>query len=219
MRHRPGDGRPTWPRISGSPSSPAGIGGIPGRWPNTAARPRRRRAWLSGATAAGGSTCAGTTRPNTATVSGRDRPWCWTSGSGPTAACRWTRGSRGPAAGGAVAPFPDGPKEEAPHPSWDVGLRVWARQELNLGPPACKAGALELLSYAPEPARERKSPELEATPGFEPGNKGFAVPCLTTWLRRRLERETGIEPAAFSLARRRSTTELLPQGAQQHALI
>src|SRR5690606_8887779 len=24
----------------------------------------------------------------------------------------------------------------------------------------------------------------EATPGFEPGNKGFAVPCLTTWLRR-----------------------------------
>ncbi len=27
---------------------------------------------------------------------------------------------------------------------------------------------------------------LEATPGFEPGNKGFADLCLTTWLRRRL---------------------------------
>ena len=23
---------------------------------------------------------------------------------------------------------------------------------------------------------------LEATPGFEPGNKGFAVLCLATWL-------------------------------------
>src|SRR6266568_6377404 len=39
----------------------------------------------------------------------------------------------------------------------------------------------------------------------------FAEPCLTTW-RRRLEgeRETGIEPATFSLARRCSTTEPLP---------
>ena len=26
---------------------------------------------------------------------------------------------------------------------------------------------------------------LEATPGFEPGNQGFADPCLTTWLCRR----------------------------------
>lgn len=23
---------------------------------------------------------------------------------------------------------------------------------------------------------------MEATPGFEPGNQGFADPCLTTWL-------------------------------------
>ena len=23
---------------------------------------------------------------------------------------------------------------------------------------------------------------LEVTPGFEPGNEGFADPCLTTWL-------------------------------------
>src|SRR5262245_1551726 len=40
----------------------------------------------------------------------------------------------------------------------------------------------------------------------------FAEPCLTTW-RRRLEweRETGIEPATFSLARRCSTTEPLPR--------
>ncbi len=25
---------------------------------------------------------------------------------------------------------------------------------------------------------------MEATPGFEPGHRGFADPCLTTWLRR-----------------------------------
>ena len=28
------------------------------------------------------------------------------------------------------------------------------------------------------------SKALEAPPGFEPGNKGFAGLCLTTWLRR-----------------------------------
>src|SRR5216684_3666204 len=43
----------------------------------------------------------------------------------------------------------------------------------------------------------------------------FAEPCLTTW-RRRLEweRETGIEPVTFSLARRCSTTEPLPRVTQ-----
>ena len=29
---------------------------------------------------------------------------------------------------------------------------------------------------------------MEATPGFEPGNQGFADPCLTTWLCRLTER-------------------------------
>ena len=29
---------------------------------------------------------------------------------------------------------------------------------------------------------------LEAPPGFEPGNKGFAGLCLTAWLRRRKQR-------------------------------
>ena len=28
---------------------------------------------------------------------------------------------------------------------------------------------------------------LEAPPGFEPGDKGFADPCLTTWLWRRIQ--------------------------------
>ena len=50
---------------------------------------------------------------------------------------------------------------------------------------------------------------LEAPPGFEPGNEGFADPCLTTWLWRHkktarknfVERETRFEPATFTLAR------------------
>ncbi len=56
-------------------------------------------------------------------------------------------------------------------------------------------------------------------------NRGFADPCLATWLRRRdielglagasawfikMERKTRLELATSSLARRRSTTELLP---------
>ena len=58
------------------------------------------------------------------------------------------------------------------------------------------------------------------------GDRGFADPCLTTWLRRpgtsgggplrmplragEMERKTGFEPATFSLARRRATTAPLP---------
>ena len=29
---------------------------------------------------------------------------------------------------------------------------------------------------------------MEVTPGFEPGNQGFADPCLTTWLCHRMEK-------------------------------
>ena len=81
---------------------------------------------------------------------------------------------------------------------------------------------------------------LEAAIGIEPMNKAFAELCLTTWLRRlkenrqlagaggskelyrklptatayslRLERETRLELATSTLARSRSTTELLPRG-------
>ncbi len=54
---------------------------------------------------------------------------------------------------------------------------------------------------------------MEAAPGFEPGNKGFAGLCLTTWLCRpkiKMERETRFELATSTLARLHSTTELFP---------
>jgi hypothetical protein len=52
---------------------------------------------------------------------------------------------------------------------------------------------------------------MEAAPGFEPGNRGFADRCLTAWLcRLKMERETGFEPATSTLARLHSTAELFP---------
>ena len=43
---------------------------------------------------------------------------------------------------------------------------------------------------------------LEATPGFEPGNKGFADLCLTTWLCRhmllRIRSRRGRKPAIYN---------------------
>jgi hypothetical protein len=60
----------------------------------------------------------------------------------------------------------------------------------------------------------------EATGGFEPPNRGFADPRLNLLAtspnnpeksgENHLERKMGFEPTTFSLARRRSTAELLP---------
>ena len=42
---------------------------------------------------------------------------------------------------------------------------------------------------------------MEAAPGLEPGNSGFADRRLTPWLCRLfLEQETGFEPATITLA-------------------
>jgi hypothetical protein len=59
---------------------------------------------------------------------------------------------------------------------------------------------------------KRDLDNLEAATGFEPVRNGFADRRLTTWLCRlkKMEREAGIEPVTLALARRCSTTELLP---------
>ena len=95
------------------------------------------------------------------------------------------------------------------------------------------------IKKATELGRSKPLILLEAAIGIEPMNKGFADLCLTTWLRRlktgvgswlwtvgsyectaycqrqtayskRVERETRVELATSTLARSRSTTELLP---------
>ena len=42
---------------------------------------------------------------------------------------------------------------------------------------------------------------LEAAPGLEPGNEGFAILCLSRLAMPPLERKTGFEPATPTLAR------------------
>ena len=53
---------------------------------------------------------------------------------------------------------------------------------------------------------------MEAAIRFELMYNGFADRCLTTWLcrQKKMERETGFEPATSTLARLHSTTELFP---------
>ena len=40
----------------------------------------------------------------------------------------------------------------------------------------------------PPPRHDQSDIKMEATPGLEPGNKGFAGPCLTTWPRRLVQK-------------------------------
>ena len=77
---------------------------------------------------------------------------------------------------------------------------------MNPGPLACQASALTNWATPPQC--------LEATPGIEPGIRvlqTLALPLghVATFP---MERKTGFEPATLALARRCSTTELLPLG-------
>ena len=57
---------------------------------------------------------------------------------------------------------------------------------------------------------------LEVTPGFEPGNEGFADPCLTTWLCHHI-RETAFS-GRFSVWSGRRGSNSLPRPWQGRAL-
>ena len=57
---------------------------------------------------------------------------------------------------------------------------------------------------------------LEVTPGFEPGNQGFADPCLTTWLCHHI-RETAFR-GRFSVWSGRRGSNSLPRPWQGGAL-
>ena len=58
----------------------------------------------------------------------------------------------------------------------------------------------------PENGRVRNEGGMEAAPGFEPGDKGFAVLCLTAWLCRRSRYSF---PAPHSLSRYSDSAVLL----------
>src|SRR6185312_15886665 len=48
------------------------------------------------------------------------------------------------------------------------------------------AGGHRRLAVASANRYDEKTDLLEVPPGFEPGNEGFADPCLTTWPRHRV---------------------------------
>ena len=57
---------------------------------------------------------------------------------------------------------------------------------------------------------------LEATPGFEPGNEGFADPCLTTWLCRHVRGQSTI---LFPHKHMRTSSPVFSQGPGQRQLL
>ena len=61
--------------------------------------------------------------------------------------------------------------------------------------------------------------KLKATPGFEPGDEGFADPCLTTWLCRRIPdyRIKLSQPCDISLSGRRREALILANLAKRLA--
>ena len=62
-------------------------------------------------------------------------------------------------------------------------------------------------------ALDNKGSLMEATPGFEPGDKGFADLCLTTWLcRHMLDKLTNRCVVANDLARSRTQVRSLRLG-------
>ena len=57
---------------------------------------------------------------------------------------------------------------------------------------------------------------MEATPGFEPGNEGFADPCLTTWLCRHVRGQSTI---LFPHKHMRTSSPVFSQGPGQRQLL
>src|SRR5579872_3917441 len=73
----------------------------------------------------------------------------------------------------------------------------------------------EHLAYMKKDATGKNRVGLEATSGFEPlvqllQSRALPLGDVALSGNKKMERETGIEPATFSLARRCSTTEPLP---------
>ena len=74
---------------------------------------------------------------------------------------------------------------------------------------ADQVGSSPLASYSPKEAGRRRGRRVKPPPGFEPGDSGFAIRCLTTWLRRREQNDSG-GPSGGQVCRTAQRVEIRP---------